>query len=258
MLKTNRIPNFVLSMKVRFFFFFFLIAFKSFSQDKTVAGIVFDKENKDRIASVNVRNITAGLSIYNNLKGEFKISAKVGDMLIFSRQEYHSDTIKVQSNAPLAIYMARMAIQLSEVTVKDTMPNPDQRLEATKLSYSKIYGSLAYDDFLSSSPGGGAGLSIDALWNAFSRSGRNAAHLRETIQNDYMQNVIDYRFNRTFVGNITGLKDDRLTAFMFRYRPGFYTTKTASDYEFISMIRNNLRRFLRNSRTYSQQPLQSK
>lgn len=258
MLKISRTRNFALSMRLRFFLCFFLIALRGFSQDKTVAGIVFDKENKDRIASVNVRNITTGISIYNNLKGEFKIPARIGDELIFSRQEYHADTIKVQGTEELAIYLKKMAIQLNEVTVRDTTPTPEQRLEATKLSYSKIYGSLAYDDFLSSSPGGGAGLSIDALWNAFSRSGRNAAHLRETIQNDYMQNVIDYRFNRTFVGNITGLKDDRLTAFMFRYRPGFYTTKTASDYEFISMIRNNLRRFLRNSRTYPLQPLQSK
>jgi len=256
MLKVKQERNFTVLMKMRLFLCFFLIAFKGFSQDKTVTGIVFEKENKDRIASVNVRNVTSGISIYNNLKGEFKIAANIGDKLVFSRQEFHPDTITVQSNAPLAIYMAKLAIQLKEVTVKDTMPNPEQRLEATKLDYSKIYGSLAYDDFLSASPGGGAGLSIDALWNSLSRSGRNAAHLRETIQNDYMQNVIDYRFNRTFVGNITGLKDERLTAFMFRYRPGYYTTKTASDYEFISMIRNNLRRFLRNTRTYTQQPLQ--
>ena len=258
MLKNCRTLSFVPSMKAGLFLFLFLITLKCFSQDKAVAGIVFDKESRDRIASVNIRDVTTGISIYNNLKGEFKIISKVGDELIFSRQEYHPDTIKVQSNAPLAIYMTRVAIQLSEVSIHDTILSPEKQLEATKLDYKKIYGSLAYDDFLSSSPGGGAGLSIDALYNAFSRSGRNAAHLREVIQNDYMQKVIDYRFNRNFVGSITGLKDERLTAFMFRYRPGYYTTKTASDYEFIYMIRNNLKRFLRNSRTYSLPPLQSK
>ena len=36
---------------------------------------------------------------------------------------------------------------------------------------------------------------------------------------------------------------------MTRYRPGYYTTKTAIEYEFVSMIRANLRRFLRSPRT---------
>ncbi len=244
MLKTSQTFIFNIAMKPVLFLCLFLIALNGFSQDKTVAGIVFDKDSKDRIASVNIQNTTTKVAVYNNLKGEFKIKAKAGDQLIFSRQEFKSDTIIVQDGAALAIYLTRLAIQLKEVTVHDSLLTPEQRLEATKQDYTKIYGSLAYNDFLSTSSGG-AGLSIDALWNSLSRSGRNAAKLREIIDNDYKQNVIDYRFNRNYVGNITGLKGDRLTAFMFRYRPGYYTTKTASEYEFVSMIRANLRRFLR-------------
>eukprot|EP01037_Dinobryon_pediforme_P011284 gene11284-11371_t len=208
-------------------------------QNKTVAGIIFDKENKARVASVNVQNITTGISIYNNLKGEFKIPAKPGDQLVFTRQDFHPDTVK-------------------EVTVHDSLLTPDQRLAATKADYTKIYGSLSYSDFLTTPSSGGAGLSIDALWNSLSRSGRNAEHLRGIIQQDYEQNFVDYRFNRTLVGNITGLKDEKLTEFMQRYRPGYYTTKNASDYEFISMIRANMRRFKRNKRTYILQPLEAK
>ncbi|MDB4901086.1 MAG: hypothetical protein JWQ63_367 [Mucilaginibacter sp.] len=245
-------------MKVRIFLCLLIISAKCFSQEKVVTGIVFDKESKDRIASVSVRNTTTGLSVYNNLKGEFKINAQAGDQLVFVRQEYHSDTIKVQSNISLAIYMTRLAIQLKEVTVHDTLQDPDKRLEATKQDFTKIYGSLAYRDFLSTPSSGGAGLSIDAIFNSLSRSGRNAERLQQIIERDYQQNVIDYRFNRTFVGNITGLKGEKLTSFMFRYRPGYYIAKTASDYEFISMIHNNLRRFLKNSRTYSLPPLKSK
>jgi len=245
-------------MKFRLFLCFFITAIKCFSQEKSVSGIVFDKESKDRIASVNIKNTTTGISVYNSLKGEFKIGAREGDQLIFSKQNYFADTIKVQDNSALAIYMKRLAIQLKEVTVHDTLLSPEKRLAATKQDYTKIYGSLAYDDFLSTPSSGGAGLSIDALYNSLSRSGRNAEHLRQIIESDYRQNVIDYRFNRTFVGNITGLKDEKLTAFMLRYRPGYYTIQTASDYEFISMIRANLKRFLRNSRTYSLQPLKGK
>ena len=236
------------------FVFLLIITLKCLAQDN-VAGIIFDKENKDRIASVNIRNTTTSFAVYNNLKGEFKIPAKKGDRLIFSRQNYHPDTITIKSGEALAIYMERIAIQLKQVTVHDTLLTPEMRLEANKRDFNKIYGSLAYSDMLSTPSYGGAGLSIDALWNAFSRSGRNAEHLRQIIQSDYEQNVIDYRFNKTFVGNITGLKDQRLASFMLRYRPGYYTTKTASEYEYIVMIKSNLRRFLRSSRVYTVPPL---
>ncbi|ASU32241.1 carboxypeptidase-like regulatory domain-containing protein [Mucilaginibacter xinganensis] len=238
-------------MKWGLFFCFLFLTVRCFSQDKTVAGIVFDKESKDRIATVSIHNITTGASAYDNLKGEFKIVAKPGDTLVFSRLEYFPDTVKIRSGAELAVYMKRSAIQLKEVTVRDSAISPEQRLELMKRDYPQIYGSLAYNDFLTSPSSGGAGLSIDALWNALSRSGRNAEKLRGTIERDYEQNSIDYRFNRTYVGKITGLKDEKLTAFMFRYRPGYYTTKTANEYEFVAMIRANLRRFLRNQRSYN-------
>jgi len=249
-------------MKWGLIFFFLIIAGKCFSQDKavavvapgdgkTVSGIVFDKESHDRIATVSVHNITTGIVAYDNLKGEFTIAAQAGDQLVFARAEYHPDTIKIKDNTPLAIYMAPQAIRLREVTIHDTAFSPERRLMATKQQFSKAYGSLAYDDFLSTSPGSGAGLSIDALWNSISKSGRNAERLRNTIETDFEQNTIDYRFSRTYVGHITGLAGDKLTAFMTRYRPGFYTTKTATEYEFVAMIRANLRRFLRNQRTYA-------
>jgi len=233
-------------------------AFECLAQQKPIEGIVFDKDSKERVASVSVRDITNRLAVYDNLKGVFSIKADVGDQLVFTRDGYYPDTIKVQNREGLAIYLSPQAIRLKLVTIHDSLSTPEQRLEATKSDYTKIYGPLAYDDALSVAPGIGAGLSIDALWNSISREGRNASRLRDIIEHDYEQDVIDHRFNRSFVGRITGLKDERLSAFMIRYRPGFYTTKTMTDYEFIIMIRNNLRRFLRNQRPYSPPSLQSR
>lgn len=249
-IKTWRAFNFTGYMKGWLFLCLIALSAKGFSQVRTVSGIVFDKINKDRIASVNVRNTTTGKSVYNNLKGEFTIEAREGDQLIFSRQDFHPDTITIQNLTPLAIYLAPTAIQLKQVTVHDTLQSPEKRLAATKRDYSKIYGSAAYSDLLTSPANGGAGISIDALWNSISKSGHNAERLRQTIENEYKQNVIDYRFNRTFVGKITGLKDEHLTQFMQRYRPSYYMTATASDYEFIASIKANYKRFLRYPRRY--------
>jgi co-chaperonin GroES (HSP10) len=232
--------------------------FRAYAQDKQpvvnyknpVEGIIYDKDTQERIARTNILNVTSGESYYNNLKGEFKIDAKAGDKLVFLKLNYFADTITIKDNTNLVISLKRMAIPLREVTIRDTLVTPLQRLQATKRNFSKAYGSNSYDGVLT-----GAGLSIDAIWNSLSRSGRNAKHLQGLIEEDYQQNVIDYRFNRSYVSNITKLKDQELTDFMARYRPGYFIVTTATDYEFITYIRNSLKRYLRNKRLYSQPSL---
>jgi hypothetical protein len=193
-----------------------------------------------------VRNLRNGQSVYNNLKAEFKIQAQPGDALVFSKQGYFSDTLKLSSNADLAVYLRASSIMLKEVNVRDTVLSAQKRLEQTKKAYSKVYGSLNNRDLLTISPGAGAGIGIDAIWNMVSRSGRNAEHLRNIIEQDYKINVIDQRFNKTFVQQVTGLKEPQLSSFMTRYRPSYHLVTNASDYEFATYIKSNVKRFLRN------------
>jgi hypothetical protein len=153
--------------------------------------------------------------------------------------------------------MKRSAIMLKEVYIRDTVLTPEKQYAATKRDFTKIYGSEYSQSLLSVAPGLGAGIGIDALYNAFSRSGRNAEKLRNTIEEDYHQREIDFRFNRAFVASVTRLKDQQLTDFMQRYRPGYFLVKTASDYEFITTIKSNLRRFMRSPKrsSYTLAPL---
>jgi hypothetical protein len=225
-----------------------------FAQQKEITGIVFDKDSKARVAKVNVLNITLGKGVYNNFKGEFTISANLGDMLVFSKPDHHNDTLTVKSYAALAVYMMPAAIQLQQVTIRDSFLTPQRRLANTRREFSKIYGS-SYNADLLNVGSGGVGFSIDALYNAFSKSGRNAEKLRGLIDAEYKQNIIDYRFNKAFVQGITHLEEPRLTDFMHKYRPGYYLVTTAGDYEFISYIKANLKRYLRRPRAYELPPL---
>jgi len=247
--------NFAFAMRFGLLIFFVLLSFGVFAQEKSLDGIIFDKNSKERIAEVNVVNLATGKSIYNNLKGEFLINAEIGDQLVFLKQNYHPDTVRVKSFTSLAVYMNPTAIQLREVTIHDTTQTPEQHYESIKRMYPNIYGSLDTKNALVTAPEGGVGIGIDAIYNALSRSGRNAAHLRDNIQEDYHQSVIDYRFNRTFVSRITGLTDAKLTDFMQKYRPSYYMITTASDYELISNIKANYRRYLRRPKAYTLPPL---
>jgi hypothetical protein len=223
--------------------------------DGTIEGIIFDHDTKDRVARTIIFNITTKKFWYNNLKGEFKVDANPGDKLVFSKQDYLPDTVLIKNNANIAVYLQRTAIMLHEVTINDSLHTPLQRLAATKKEYNKAYGSSAYSDPFSSIPGGGAGISIDAIYNSLSKSGRDAEHLRGLIQQDYEQNVIDYRFNKSYVSNITKLKGQDLADFMIKYRPSYYLVTTDSEYEFISYVRTSFKRYQRNKRVFSQPPL---
>src|ERR1700748_3499208 len=185
---------------------FLVLTVKCFSQTKTVDGIIFDKDTKDRVAAVSIHNLNNGKIVYPNLKGEFKVEAQPGDRLVFNKQDYYPDTVKVLDYSALAVYLPRTGIKLQEVTIRDSALSPDKKFNALKQSYPQLYGSSANPDALSFSPGSGAGIGIDAIYNAISKKGREAEHLRQTIERDYQQETIDYRFNRTYVGMITGLK----------------------------------------------------
>jgi hypothetical protein len=241
-------------MKCWLTFVFCIISIAVFAQQKQVTGIVFDNNSKARVAKVNVQNVTTGKSAYNNFQGEFSIAASIGDVLVFSKTDHYSDTITVKNYNALAIYIRPKAIELALVTIRDSFVTPEKRLANTMREYSKIYGSANNADLLTVGSGG-VGFGIDAIYNAFSKSGQNAEKLRGLIDAEYRQNIIDYRFNKAFVQGITHLEEPKLTDFMQKYRPGYYLVTTAGDYEFIDYIRRNLKRYLNRPKAYELAPL---
>lgn len=217
-----------------------------FAQENQVQGIVFDKATKERIARVLVTNLRSKANIYNNLKGEFAIEAKLNDLLVFSRSDFYSDTVRVSSGQAVPVYLKRSAIALREITIRDSVLSAQQKLEANKKEFSQVYGSIADKNLISTSGANGAGVSIDALYNLLSRRGRNASKLRGIIDRDYQAKVVDERFNPIAVSAITGLKDKMLESFMYRYRPDYNLVVFMDDYDFISYIKSCYRRFMRN------------
>ncbi|MFD0752116.1 hypothetical protein ACFQZS_18320 [Mucilaginibacter calamicampi] len=227
------------------FILFTTACLQTFAQQKFTEGLVFDAVTKDRIAVVNIVNLRTGESMYNNLNGVFKVKSEPGDLLVFSKADYFNDTVRVSNDMAKVVYLSRAGIALKEVNIYGALATPRSIMDKNRSLYSKAYGSLANKDLLSFS-GGSVGLSIDALYNAFSKEGRNAKHLRDVLDADYKQNTIDYRFSRAFVGRVTGLQGGKLDDFMKKYRPGYYFITYASEYELIASIRANLKRYQRN------------
>lgn len=244
--------------KLLYTLFFLCCVSRSFGQDRQIQGIVYDRDSKQRLTRVYIYNTRTEKGFFNNSKGEFTTTARNGDVLVAALEGYLVDTVKVQTQNTLLIYLKRSSIRLREVIVRDTSRSPDEQLKETKEAFGDAYRRGSTKDMLKTggSDGmGGAGLSIDALYNLLSREGRNARQLQKIIERDYRESMISYRFNRSLVSDVTKLKGDTLTDFMQQYRPSYNFVIEASDYELMRFIKASYERYQQNPAAYRLPPL---
>lgn len=237
-----------------------LLGAKLFAQEKTIQGIVFDRESKQRLTHVYIYNTRSSKGFFNNSKGEFNTVARQGDVLLAALEGYSPDTLSVGTSNTLIFYLKRTSIRLKEVIVKDTMNAPADKLKQAQKDYHDAFRKGDTRDIFAqggSTGAGGAGLNISNLYNLLSREGRNARQLQRIIERDYREAMIDYRYNPSLVSSVTGLSGEKLTDFIQQYRPGYDFAIEANDYELIAYIKSCYRQYLQNPAARRLPPLKT-
>ena len=246
----NRNVNLYTLKRLGYILFLFAISTGNlFGQDRSIQGIVFDMDSKQRLTRVYIFNTRTGEGFYNTTKGELKTNAREGDVLVAALQGYGVDTISVKSQNTVLFYLRRNSIQLQEVVVRDSVKTPADQLKDAQEEYKTIYTKGAVKNVFTtggSNGGGGAGLSINALYNLLSKEGKNARMLQKIIERDYRDAMIEYRFTRTLVNTVTGLIGSKLSDFKQQYKPGYYFILEANDYELIQYIQKSYQSYLHN------------
>lgn len=209
---------------------------------QTIEGIVFDKQNKQRLNRVEITNLRTKEFVYNNTKGEFFIKAQKGDVLLSKLQGYKNDTLVVSNQSTVIIYLEKNSIALPEVIFKDSVKLARERYEETKKAFNQAVRIGNNKDLIGIN-GFGVGLSIDALWSAFSKEGNNARRLMEIMERDYQNNFVDQVFNKSLVTRTTGLRGDKLLLFMLNYRPSYNFAVKANEYVMVSYIKQAYKLF---------------
>ncbi|SEM07412.1 hypothetical protein SAMN05216436_101330 [bacterium A37T11] len=222
--------------------FFCFLSFCCFGQE--IEGFVYDAQTGQRVAKVYIYNTANDEGIYNNLKGEFSIKAKQGDILIAATDGYFPDTLVVSNQKNLFFKLQRSSIWLKEVTIIGRH-SPQEELDKKKEDYRSAYRKGHPGSIFSVGPTG-AGLSIDAIYSLISKEGKNARFLEKIIERDYENTVIDYRYTPTLVSTVTGLKDKQREDFMVQYRPSYYFILRATDYELVSYIASSFQQYQTN------------
>lgn len=237
--KLNSMPDRCLVGKYYYLFFLLLLVNSGvFAQQAYVLGRAIDKTTKQGIPSATVVNKNTKQITRTSENGNFLVKASKGDSIKISSIGYKNAGIAWDgANMEPVIELPQDAIVLKEVTVKDRRieiirNQIDELLAApeasTKLKWKDISNLINTN---TSSPGGGIGISIDGLYQLFSKEGKTRRKLEAMKQEDLRKLLVEYRYSAEYVSYVTKLKGQQLKDFMkFCNLPDNFVL-TANDYD---------------------------
>ncbi len=221
------------------------------AQDKSVYGNVIDSLTNKGVASINLINTRSKEVVGTNEKGDYYIRAIKGDSIVISTFGYNRAGIKWdgKDRSPV-IRVVQQAIMLQELLVLDK--KYDQlKIDIKNFLDNPTDGNALRNEALkrmlntnTSSPG--IGISIDALWDAFSRDGKSKQKLADLGYNDVKQYYAELVYNKQVVTQITKLQDEDLDDFMKFCRPTQSFILSASDYELTFKVLKCLKEYREN------------
>ncbi|TDQ07619.1 hypothetical protein [Pedobacter metabolipauper] len=181
----------------------------------TVSGIVYDYDNKTfPLQDVHVQNLNNNQSTKTKASGGFKITAKAGDLLVFSLSHYHTDTMYLIDLKLKKVYLPVDATDLKEVEILGAKVNP---LVYYKDPEAREFKRIDRDDLRGKGNNDRAGgLVFNLGYDKYKNKDKKLRAMEET---EGYEAEIRSIFTESYVSKLTKLKDDDLKNFMLLYRP---------------------------------------
>jgi carboxypeptidase-like protein len=211
---------------------------QAIAQQVTIHGTVFNMYKTRPLDGVSVV-CNCGIGTTTDSNGNYFIRVDESDSLRFSylgRATQMFPVSMMNSTTGFDIALHVNPTELSEVRV--TPRNYYMDSLQNRKDYEKIFNYHKPGLEISEGANGNAGLDLDAIINMFRfKRNRRLLAFQERLIEDEQDKFIDHRFTQYIVKKITGLDGNALDTFMFRFRPSYYFTKTATDYEFYDYIK---------------------
>ncbi|MTI30983.1 hypothetical protein, partial [Xanthovirga aplysinae] len=191
-------------------------------------GQIINQENFTVAPFITVLNISTKKATASDQNGFFQIPAKEGDILVFPSVQFVNDTLVV--NEPesfgklLTVFLNPRTISLQEVTILD-LP-PEDKFKRNILAYEpkpEEKTNFNFPQFMTpimKNPSTKApsfteiiGSPITGLYKKFSRKEKEKRAMARINQSAPQQRLIDSKFNRTLVKNLTSFKGNQLDRF---------------------------------------------
>jgi uncharacterized protein YxeA len=218
--------------------------FSIIAQDKSVYGNVTDPNTKKGIIDVSIINTRTSEVVGTNPKGDFYIRAQAGDSILIQSFGYKRTGIKWDGkNKNVQFFAKQEARLLQELIVRekstaelnkeilDFLNNPQDGKAIKNEILKKMVNGL---DARNTQPG--LGISIDALYEMFSKEGKMHRNLADLMTQDARKFYVNLKYNKNVVASITKLEDDDLELFMRFCKPNEDFILLATDYDLTKRI----------------------
>jgi hypothetical protein len=199
------------------------------------------KGNSEILFSATIQNISQHKVNSSDLGGNYKITAKTGDSLVFSHLGYVSDTIVVNSTMFNERLPIELKIKISYLQSVDVDEMAKYRLDSLsrREDYDYIFKNKnakpLWDNKLSGD-GSGVNFSPFGHWSSNEKQKRK---LKERLERDDKEEFIYYKFSRR-VPKLTGLSGDSLMVFINKYKPTYDYCITATSLDMLLYINDKL------------------
>ncbi|WP_109694955.1 hypothetical protein [Chitinophaga deserti] len=205
------------------------------SRAQQVQGTVYGLDSLP-LSGTTVANIRNKMATLTDALGRFTISAEQGDTLIIQAMG-HLLWTSTAASLPQRIYLRPRIEQLAGVEVKQRKRQLDSLADRENFRAGFDFRRPHFREVVMISPVG-IGVNIHKLYKALSfSSNRSKSTFRRRLIEHERAQFVNERYNAELVVRQTGLSADSLIMFMNRYRPTYEFVLNASDYDFISYIR---------------------
>ncbi|HOZ30236.1 MAG TPA: carboxypeptidase-like regulatory domain-containing protein [Bacteroidales bacterium] len=220
-----------------------------------IAGYVFEESTELPLPYVNVYIKKTRSGTITDTTGYFLITATVGDTIVFSSLGFDKKYVFVNEEAgdntkPLVIFLDMKIYELKSVEIIALKRYKQLEYEITNMKLPENDYSYAISNFpfrpadidfytRSSTPTSGIGIvfsPITALYDMFSKEGKEKQKLMELQQKDYLNSIIDEKISTAMVMKITGLSKQECNIFLNWCNFSSDFLLKLSEYDLISVI----------------------
>ncbi len=227
----------VQSLSLLFFCLLNVIAYGQ--QDFVKKGVLLERDNKLRIALVEVTNKRSLVSTGSDDMGFFSIKALTGDTLLFTKRNFSDVEIVVSDEKDLVVYLNR-GTTLNEVVI--TGQSRRQALEEIRKEF-RAKGSY-YDGkppLKLLIPFGGS--PVQFFYELFGKTPAKARRFKRIYDAEIQSGAVDQLFNKAVINKHTGLTGKALEQFLMSYRPEYGVAKNWTEYDALSWINESYKKY---------------
>lgn len=218
-----------------------------------VAGYVFEETSGEPLPYVNVYVKRTRRGTITDTAGYFAITAKVNDTLTFSSLGYDKKYVVINDSAtdnskPLIVFLDTRIYQINSIDIIALKKYKQLEFEITHMRLPDDDYIFALNNFpvrpvdidyyeRVNAPGFGLVYSpITALYNMFSKEGKELRKLEEVQRKDNLNNLINAKIGYDVIMKLTGMSQNEVNLFLdwCSFSPDFINKLT--EYDLISVI----------------------